>query len=357
MITKEINKQYLSFLSIFATKDYLSSKSEDYGWFVDENFIIPYYVTKKLFFKYIVFSSETIYINDSLSKDDEKRFLNEVILDIKKNLPYIDFIVQSPTNVVFNTFPDNSIYCEFGSYQIDLKRDEDVLFSNLHSKHRNVIRKAKKDGVIVNRGIEFKDEAFKIVQDTMLRQGMNPPSRDIFNNEVEKINGNLEFYITIKDEKIQGSAIIYWNKNGAYYVHGGSCEKPYGGSLNLMHWKIIKYMKSREVKLYDFVGARIKPKEGSKLEGIQRFKSRFGSTIPTISISPRSSRPRIQCTWVCTKPTTPTRSGFFSGFSCPLMFTASKLTSHFTTRGHSIIRHSRVFSMWDDNQFILLWLL
>jgi hypothetical protein len=275
------NYQYDSVISIFATKDYLSSKSEDYGWFVDKNFIIPYYVNKKLFFKYIIFPSETIYLNNNLHKDNEKIFLNEVILDIKKSLPYIDFIVQPPTNVVFDTFPDNSIHCEFGSYQIDLTRDEDVLFSNLHSKHRNVIKKAMKDGVIIKKGADFKNEAFKLVQDTMLRQSMNAPSQDTFDNEVEKINGNLEFYIAIKDEKVQGSAIIYWNENGAYYVHGGSCENPYGGSLNLMHWEIIKDMKSRGVKLYDFVGARIKPKEGSKLEGIQRFKSRFGATMKT----------------------------------------------------------------------------
>lgn len=281
MIIKEISKQHLSFLSIFATKDYLSSKSKDYGWFIDKNFIIPYYVDKKLFFKYIVFSSETIYLNNNLPKDNEKIFLNEVILDIKKNLPYIDFIIQSPTNVVFNTFPDNALHCRFGSYQIDLAQDEDTLFSNLHSKHRNVIKKAIKDGVIVRKEVEFKNSAFKLVQDTMLRQDMNPPSKDIFDNEVKKLGNNLKFYVAIKDEKVQGTAIIYWNENGAYYVHGGSCESPYSGSLNLMHWEIIKDMKSTGVKLYDFVGARIKPKEGSKLEGIQRFKSRFGATMKT----------------------------------------------------------------------------
>lgn len=281
MIIKEIHNQYLSFLPVFATKEFLSSKSEDYGWFVDENFLLPFYVDKKLFFKYIVFPSETIYLNNSLSTDDEKRFLNEVIKDIKKSLPYIDFVVQQPTNVVFNTFPDKAIYCEFGSYQIDLTQDEDVLFANLHSKHRNVVRKAIKDGVTITNGKEFKDDAFKLVQDTMLRQGMNAPLKDIFDIEANKLGDNLEFYVAIQDEKVQGSAIIYWNQNGAYYVHGGSIENPYGGSLNLMHWEIIKDMKSRGVKLYDFVGARIEPKKGTKLEGIQRFKSRFGATMKT----------------------------------------------------------------------------
>ena len=38
-------------------------------------------------------------------------------------------------------------------------------------------------------------------------------------------------------------------------------------------------MKERGVLLYDFVGARVNPEPGSKLEGIQRFKSRFGGEM------------------------------------------------------------------------------
>ena len=38
-------------------------------------------------------------------------------------------------------------------------------------------------------------------------------------------------------------------------------------------------MKERGVMKYDFVGARVNPEPGSKLEGIQRFKSRFGGEM------------------------------------------------------------------------------
>ena len=49
--------------------------------------------------------------------------------------------------------------------------------------------------------------------------------------------------------------------------------------MNLLHWEAIKYFKEKGIKRYDFVGARISPEKGSKLEGIQRFKSRFGPTL------------------------------------------------------------------------------
>ena len=51
------------------------------------------------------------------------------------------------------------------------------------------------------------------------------------------------------------------------------------GSHNLLQWEIVKKLKTLNVKQYDFVGARINPPKGSKIEGIQRFKSRFGTTL------------------------------------------------------------------------------
>ncbi|HHT23618.1 MAG TPA: hypothetical protein GXZ87_09985 [Bacteroidales bacterium] len=38
-------------------------------------------------------------------------------------------------------------------------------------------------------------------------------------------------------------------------------------------------MKARNIKCFDFVGARINPSKGSKYEGIQRFKSRSGANL------------------------------------------------------------------------------
>lgn len=279
MLFKKIDKKYYYYLPIFATEEYLLTKSDDYGWFISDNFILPYFVNKKLIFKYIVFPNEIINLQNNLDINAEKIFLDSVIKNIQSHLKYVDFVIQSPTNVVFNTYPTGSIHAPFGSYQIKLTQSEDILFANLHSKHRNVVRKAIKDGVIIEKGSSFQNDAFELVLSTMIRQKMNFTSKKLYLNEVNKIKENLEFYLAKKDGEIQGSAIIYWNENGAYYVYGGSIENPYGGSLNLMHWEIIKDMKSRNVKLYDFVGARLEPKKGSKLEGIQRFKSRFGATM------------------------------------------------------------------------------
>ena len=56
IIKKNININ----LPIFATENYLKSKSDDYGWFVTKEVILPFSIEKKLIFKRLIFSTETI---------------------------------------------------------------------------------------------------------------------------------------------------------------------------------------------------------------------------------------------------------------------------------------------------------
>ena len=104
-IINVLSKEYDSQVSIFGTSRFLSSKSDNYGWFIDEAFILPYYISKKLFFRYIIFPSQTIYLTKGITADDERRFLDDVVCLIKNDLRHVDFILQSPTNVVFKIYP------------------------------------------------------------------------------------------------------------------------------------------------------------------------------------------------------------------------------------------------------------
>jgi aminoglycoside 3-N-acetyltransferase len=49
--------------------------------------------------------------------------------------------------------------------------------------------------------------------------------------------------------------------------------------MNYLHWNTIKLLKLKGVKRYDFVGARLSDVSGTKLEGIQQFKERFGAEL------------------------------------------------------------------------------
>jgi lipid II:glycine glycyltransferase (peptidoglycan interpeptide bridge formation enzyme) len=96
----------------------------------------------------------------------------------------------------------------------------------------------------------------------------------------QNLGHNLSLYVALKNNEMQGCTVIVWSKgHSAYYLYGGSIPTPYSGSMNLLHWQTMKDMKNEGVRYYDFVGARLEPVSGSKLETIQRFKSKFGGTM------------------------------------------------------------------------------
>lgn len=265
-----------------ASEKYLQSLSKiSYGWFVSDLFYLPFVIEKKFIFKRLVITHECVKISSELDNHHilEKEFLNNVV-DLAKRLS-IDFISIPKSGVVFNTFPDKSISVPFGSYLLDLSLDEKVLFENLHSKHRNVIKKAEKDGVLIKWGHEYLSDFYPVYQDTLARQKLNYFSlNDLENMCSGVLTDHVQVFVAVKDGKVQGGAMFLFAANDSvYYLLGGSLPVPHIGSLNFLHWSAICYFKSKNVAIYDFVGARIKPQIGSKLEGIQRFKSRFGSDL------------------------------------------------------------------------------
>ena len=263
------SKEFKDRLPIFATKEFLELKSNDYAWFVDEDFILPFYIDKRAIFSKLTFTTATIMLNDT---GNEKKFLNEVVK--KAKVLDIDYISQPLANAVFSEVADNSTYIDWGSYVVSLALSEEEILKNMHSKHRNVIKKAIKDGVLIE---ETKDAniVFENLKETMQRQNRAYPSFD----ELEKLKKISKFYIAKKDDIVQGCAVLPYNRFGALYLYGGSISRPYTGSLNLMHYRAMCDLKKLAVAEYDFMGARLNVEKGTKLEGIQRFKSRFGGEL------------------------------------------------------------------------------
>ena len=273
IVSDDANFRYL--LPIVATKEFLRSKSENFGWFESESFILPYIIEKKFIFKRLIFTYSVI--SKAESKGNKKSFLNEVV-ELSKSLD-IDFIYQPYAFAVFEEVPDNCVSAPFGTYKIDLTQSEEELFKNLHSKHRNVVRKAQSNNLKVFGGIEYLQDCYDLISNTMLRQKQPFMNIEQFKNMYSHLGNNISFYIIKNGDILEGSAIIAWNEQEAYYLYAGSSIKTSAGAMNLLVWHIMLDMKNRSVKSFDFVGARIEPKNGSKLEGIQRFKSRFGTTL------------------------------------------------------------------------------
>ena len=267
-------------ISVLGHPIYLMSINDaaDYGYVSDDNGRNLGFVIKKKyhFWKLLQIPGPISGNTEGITEDEQRDFYNSAISLIKQHysVDEISNINTSPTAV----YPQNSLYCKFGSYIIDLTQSEEELFSGLHSKHRNVVRKAEKDGLTVDFGPQYLNDCAQLMDDTFKRQnGYSNASKTLL--ALSKLKDHCDFWVVKDGDTLQGCAILLWDKYSSYYLHGGSASHTHSGAMNLLHWKAILKMKERGVHFYDFVGARLKPEEGSKLEGIQRFKSRFGGPM------------------------------------------------------------------------------
>ena len=278
LIKKNIHNNIDMDLPVFAMEAYLKSKSDKYGWFVTDNFILPFTIETKLIFKRLIFTTDTIYLNKSLTTLEEKEFLNEITIYCKEN-NICDFIFKAQSNAVFKTYPNDCDHVEWGTFEIDLNVSSDEIFSKYTSKTRNMVRKAIKTDVTVSTTKDI-GIVYENIKNTFLRQNsLLYPSLSYLEKLQKNLDNNIEFFIAEHNNTIQGSAIIIYDDSRAYYIYGGSIPRPTPGSMNLLHFKIMEFFKEKNLEYYDFVGARLCTEEKSKIESLQKFKKSFGSTL------------------------------------------------------------------------------
>lgn len=271
-------------LPISASEQYLSSISNQYGWFVQKNnsheIYLAYAIKKIGFFNCIIFYSDISSIdkNVNIESNIQSCFL-EACLDYAKNKLNCDVVLPSPAFVISKVRPEKLDVAPFGTFYIDLTNDESILWNNIHSKHRNVIRKAKSNSININFNADEFLMVLNFINNSQKRTGGNEINFNYWQKLSNKIPNNILIVTAKKNDEIQGAAIFLYSKYSSYYILGGSINKPLLGSMNLLIWESMMYFKDKNINRFDFVGARLNPLPGSKIEGIQLFKHRFGSEI------------------------------------------------------------------------------
>ncbi|MCH2232334.1 MAG: peptidoglycan bridge formation glycyltransferase FemA/FemB family protein [Crocinitomicaceae bacterium] len=213
-----------------------------------------------------------------LDKTLEKAMLDHFVNLLKKE-QRVDRILQPMHWSVFQAAPAGSIDAPFGSYQIDLSLNEEEIWKGLHSKHRNVIRNAEKKDAIIIDGPAAISRFYELYKDTMQRNNMFLEPLSYFE---DLRDSGISYYcgvVSVSDHDM-GAVFIPYTKQGGYYVFGGSEARiTLTGAMNYLHYKAILNLREKGVKVYDFVGARLSDVSGTKLDGIQKFKKRFGGEL------------------------------------------------------------------------------
>lgn len=158
---------------------------------------------------------------------------------------------------------------------LDLDSKE-LIWENMTSKNRNMVRKAQKNGIEIRYGStpELYHEFKRIYDDTMDRD--NADGYYYFNNSMyqsllaDMSDNATVFYASLEDEIIAASIMIFANGHLNYHLSGSRAEYRNLAPSNLLLCEAAKWGAERGMTSFHLGGG-----VGARKDGLYRFKSSF----------------------------------------------------------------------------------
>lgn len=171
---------------------------------------------------------------------------------------------------------------------IDLTKSEDEILSNMSQGGRRGIRKAEKNNLKVESltgpaaATLFKERCYRILEETATRDGFGVHPVSLYTSLLDNLSDFTKLY-TISDENnlLAWAITTEYGKHALYYYGGSTREARDLHAPYLLHWEIIKAMKARGNKTYDFMG--IAGKNYPSLANVTTFKLKFSKEITQVA--------------------------------------------------------------------------
>ena len=270
-------------LPVFASGEFLKAVSDDYGWiggvdaFGKLRCVLPYTLIRKGLFRMIRFRVETISLDGNLTVDEERFFLNNC-MDYLRSIGG-DVVIPATTNTIFRTYPDGADAAPYGSYLVNLRLPEEILWKNIGRITRQNIGTAQRDGVCIRSGLEYLDAAHALIKDTFGRSKLPFMNLDSLKRFMSGLGEKGKLVVAEYKGILQSCVIYAFSEHCAYAVYAGNLVPQHQGANKLIYWEAFRLFKALGVQRFDFVGARIDPEKGSKQEAINLFKQRLGAKL------------------------------------------------------------------------------
>lgn len=168
---------------------------------------------------------------------------------------------------------------------LDLQeKSEEELLMGMDKKHRNLVRRAEKDGVTIQTTVDPQavERFIDLHWETVSRHQFTPYPKSYFRDQVRIFAENdqvLVFEASLQNDLLASAIIMYYGKAGAYH-HGASSSRPEHRKIPasyLLQWEVIKEAQRRGCSVYNFWG--IAPPSANSQHpfyGITHFKTGFG---------------------------------------------------------------------------------
>lgn len=190
--------------------------------------------------------------------------------------------LSSPHKVSSLVIPfEHTMYDE--TVIVDLTKTEDEIMAEMSQGGRQGLRKAVKANVEVkeidpSHYGSFTKELYPILADTASRSNFGVHQSHIYESMLKTLQPYVRLYVAYVDGTPEAWAITTeYSKNGLYYYGASSLRARDTHAPYMLHWEIIKTMKNRGNKTYDFMG--IAGKNYASLANVTTFKLKFSKNI------------------------------------------------------------------------------
>lgn len=255
---------------LFETKGWLTS------WYLGYDskgacFLLPMAVHKTKFYTKGICLFSTIYLDNTLPKDQEQVFLDSFIAYIEE-YKICDWIQQGMNWAFFNTVPNKTSFCDFGTFRVDLKSEN----LGIRRDQKREIRKAIQNGCELVFGIKCLKDAHSVIRDTLSNASLTTYSYEYLQKLTEILKDKILIGVVYLKQQPQAAVIAYQSNHSIYAIYAGSIYKSFPGSTPWIYQEMYETGIANGVLYFDFVGAVKNPEPESKLYRIQQFKRHMG---------------------------------------------------------------------------------
>ena len=282
--------------TVYFTEEYVSAyqsekiRSEAFIYQENEScFILPYLRQAFVLNKEELWDFETPYgygggisnTTNSLFLTNAWKSFNQYAQESKCIAGFIRFDPMIKNNELAKSSSFSSFF-DRHTVAIDLTlTDEDIFLKEIHSKHRNVIRKAEKNNLefVVDTELKYLSDFVDIYTETMSRLGADE-FFDFGENHYKKLmnglQGNSFFSVVLLNDEVISIAIIMLDElYGHYHLAGSKLEYLKYSPNNFLLFKTAIYLKSLG-KVAFHIGGGTSSDESNSLF---KFKKRFSKSL------------------------------------------------------------------------------
>lgn len=271
------------YLSGYVKAFKINGDGEPFMFYYEDNEIRAIYVYMRRETTIIgIYDSTTPYgyggflIEGILTKDNRKALWKEYLDEMKKQNIVSNFVRYHPILENAKIMESFTPVINLGKTVVMDLTSPDLIWTNIHCKNRNMIRKAEKSGIIIKhgKGIELMNKFIEIYNATMKRDNADKYyyfEKPFYESICFDLENNYEiFYAEYEERIVAMSIMIFANKRLNYHLSGSDYEYRTLAPSNLLLYSAAIWGYENGMKTFHLGGGI-----GSGEDNLYKFKISF----------------------------------------------------------------------------------